>query len=60
MKGRVTVAVASREWAVGVKPIRQYAVNKNLELREEIAASESRPWPDVPVNGLEYVSTRRG
>ena len=45
---------------VGGKPIRQYAVNKNLELREEIAVGESRPLPDVPVNGLEYVSTRRG
>ena len=53
-KGRVTVAVASREWAAGGKPTRQCAVNKNLELREEIATSESRPLPDAPVIGREY------
>lgn len=60
MKGRVTVDVAFREWAVGGKPIRILAVNKNLKLREEIAVCESRPLPDAPVTGLEYVSTRKG
>ena len=58
--GRVTVAVASREWALGGKPIRQYTVKKSPEPREEIALSESRTLPDAPVSGLEYVSTRRG
>ena len=52
--------VASREWAVGGKPICQCAVKKSLELREEIASCESRTWPDAPVTGLEYVSTRQG
>jgi hypothetical protein len=37
LKGRVTVLVACRERAVGEKLVCRQAVNKNLELREEIA-----------------------
>ena len=51
MKGRVTVAVASREWAVGGKPTREPAVKKTLKLREEIAWCESRTLPVAPVIG---------
>jgi hypothetical protein len=54
------MAVASREWVVGGKLIRQCTVKKIPELREEIALCESRPLPVAPVIGLEYVSTRRG
>ena len=51
MKGRVTVAGASREWAVGGKPTREPAVKKTLKLREEIAWCESRTLPVAPVIG---------
>ena len=52
--------IAAREWADGGKPIRRYTVKKNPELREEIAYCESRPLPDAPDSGLEYVRTRQG
>ena len=50
VKGRVTVPVASREWAAGASPYAQ-PVKKTLRLREEIARCESRATPDAPVIG---------
>jgi hypothetical protein len=52
LMGQVTVALASREWAIGGNPICQGTVKKTRKLREEITLGESRPQPVAPVIGL--------